>query len=176
MIEPIGSTEQQRVVTETARYISMAENLYHRQFPLVPVYFDLSGTSAGMFKIKGKENQIRYNPWLFSKYFDKNFASTIPHEVAHYIVHRLHGLHRVRPHGPEWKTVMAAFGADASVTGDFDMSDIPTRQHRRFNYRCDCREHQVSTRRHNAVQRGRARYACRLCNGELMLVANPSCN
>ncbi len=168
MIEPIGSAEQQRVIDETSRYISMAENLYRRQFPLVPVHFDLSGSSAGMFKIKGRESFIRYNPWLFAKYFEDNFTSTIPHEVAHYIVHRLYGMHRVRPHGPEWKAVMADFDADDRVTGDFDLEGIPSRQHRRFSYQCDCREHSVTTRRHNAVQQGRARYACRLCNGELL--------
>ena len=174
MIEPIDSIQRQRVIEETTRYLSMAENLYHRQFNPVPIHFDLSGSSAGMFKIKGKESRIRYNPWLFAKYFEENFNSTIPHEVAHYIVHCRHGLHRVRPHGPEWQAVMAAFGADATVTGDFDLSGIPTRRQRRWRYHCDCREHEVSTRHHNTVRAGRARYACRLCNGELRFVAeNP---
>lgn len=171
MIEPIGSSEQQRVIAETRRYISMAENAYARQFPAVPVHFDLSGSSAGMFKIKGSDSRIRFNPWLFAKYFDENFASTIPHEVAHYIVHCRYGLHRVRPHGREWQAVMADFGAEPSVTGDFDLSGIPVRRHRRFRYRCTCRDHEVTARRHNAVQSGRARYACRLCNGELIYQA-----
>ena len=168
MIEPIDNGARERVIRETERYISMAENLYRRQFPRIPVHFDLSGSSAGMFKIKGSDSRIRYNPWLFAKYFEENLSGTVPHEVAHYIVHCLYGLHRVRPHGPEWRAVMADFGADASVTGDFDLTGIPTRQHRRFRYRCDCREHQVTTRRHNLVSGGKARYACRLCNGELV--------
>jgi SprT protein len=105
---------------------------------------------------------------LFAKYFDDNFRATIPHEVAHYVVHCLHGLHRVKPHGPEWRSVMMDFGADATVTGDFDLTGIPSRRHRRWRYHCDCREHHVSSRRHNAVAQGRARYACRLCNGELV--------
>lgn len=173
MIEPIGSAGQQRVIAETSRYISMAEERYGRQFPAIPVYFDLSGASAGMFRIKEKSSWIRYNPWLFAKYFDDNFSSTVPHEVAHYIVHCLYGLHRVRPHGLEWRSVMSEFGADARVTGDFDLTGIPTRQHRRFRYHCGCREHQISTRRHNAVLRGRARYACLLCKGELQALKTP---
>ena len=172
MIEPIGIAEEKRVVAETARYISMAEKLYARQFPAVPVYFDLTGTS--MFRIKGKESRIRYNPWIFAKYFDENFFGTIPHEVAHYIVHRLYGLHRVRPHGPEWRSVMADFGADDCVTGNFDLSGIPTRQHRRFRYRCGCREHHITTRRHNKVQAGRDRYECRRCLGELVYLGEPA--
>lgn len=168
MIEPIGIARQQRVVAETARYISMAEKRYGRQFPVVSVHFDLSGTSAGMFRVKGAECRIRYNPWIFAKFFEDNFRATIPHEVAHYIVHRLYGLHRVRPHGPEWRAVMADFGADDSVTGNFDLSGIPTRQHRRFRYRCACREHHITTRRHNRVQARRDRYECRLCQAELV--------
>ena len=168
MIDPIGNTEQQSVIDETARYISMAENFSGRQLQPVPVYFDLKGSSAGMFRIKGGESRIRYNPWLFAKYFEENFASTIPHEVAHYVVHCLHGLHRVRPHGREWREVMAAFGADDSVTGDFDMTGIPGRRHRRFRYRCGCREHEVTTRRHNTMLRGRGRYECKLCRQELL--------
>lgn len=168
MIEPIGVAEEKRVVAETARYISMAEKLYARQFPTVPVHFDLIGSSAGMFRIKGGESHIRYNPWIFAKYFEENFAGTIPHEVAHYVVHRLYGLHRVRPHGAEWRAVMRDFGADDSVTGNFDLGGIPTRRHRRFRYRCSCREHKITTRRHNKMQSGLDRYQCRLCLGELV--------
>ena len=168
MIEPIDQDRQARVIAETGRFISMAESLYSRHFPEVPVYFDLSGSSAGMFKIKGNESRIRYNPWLFAKYFDDNFATTIPHEVAHFIVHCRYDLHRVQPHGAEWREVMAAFGADASVTGDFDLSGIPTRRQRRFRYACNCREHELTTRRHYAVLRGTARYACRICDAELV--------
>ena len=174
MIEPIGQQDQQRVIAETERYISMAENLYRCQFPSVPVHFDLRGSSAGMFKIKGRESLIRYNPWLFAKYFQENLSGTVPHEVAHYVVHQLYGLHRVKPHGPEWRAVMADFDADARVTGDFDLTGIPQRTQRRFRYTCGCRDHEVSTRRHNAVLRGKARYACRLCDSELIFSGEPA--
>lgn len=170
MIEPIGDRERGRVVAETFRYVELAEALYGHTFPMPPVDFTLRGTSAGMFQVKGAEVRIRYNPWLFAKFYDDNVTTTVPHEVAHYIVHCLHDLRRVRPHGAEWQAIMRDFGADARVTSDFDLSGIPTRRQRRFRYACGCREHAISTRRHNASQRGWARYACRLCNGELVFM------
>ena len=172
MIEPIGSRDRGRVIAETSRYVQLAEALYRRPFPVPPVDFTLSGASAGMFQVKGVAVRIRYNPWLFAKFYEENITTTVPHEVAHYIVHCLHDLRRVRPHGAEWQAIMCDFGADASVTSSFDLSDIPTRRQRRFRYACGCREHAISTRRHNASQRGRARYACRLCNGELVFLGD----
>jgi SprT protein len=168
MIEPIDKPQQGLVEAETLRYISLASDLYRRDFPPVPVAFDLKGSSAGMFRVGRRDVHIRYNPWLFAKYFEENLEGTVPHEVAHYIVHCLHGLHRVQPHGREWRAVMADFDADPSVTGDFDLTGIPARRQRRFRYRCACREHAVSTRRHNTVQQGRGRYECRLCRQELV--------
>ncbi len=171
MIEPIDSAQERQVLAATERYLGLAETIFLRKIPPVHVNFNLMGSSAGMFQVKKGASLIRYNPWLFAKYFEENLAATVPHEVAHYVVHCLHGLHRVKPHGPEWRAVMAAFDADASVTGDFDLEGIPTRRQRRFRYHCGCREHEVSTRRHNIMQGGRGRYQCRLCNGELQLLS-----
>ncbi len=168
MIAPIDKSQQALVIAETLRYIRLAADLYRRNFAPVPVDFDLKGGSAGMFRIRARDARIRYNPWLFAKYFDENLLSTVPHEVAHYIVHCRYGLHRVKPHGHEWLAVMADFGADPSVTSDFDLTGIPTRAQRRFRYRCACRVHEVSTRRHNVMQRGQAHYECRLCRAPLV--------
>lgn len=168
MIDPIDKPQQALVTAETLRYIRLAADLYGQDFAAVPVDFDLKGGSAGMFRVRRQDARIRYNPWLFAKYFEENLSGTVPHEVAHYIVHCRYGLHRVKPHGPEWLAVMKDFDADPSVTGDFDLTGIPTRAQRRFRYHCGCREHAVSTRRHNTVQRGKARYECRLCRTELV--------
>lgn len=155
------------MLTATEHYRRLAESIYLRDIPPVPVQFNLMGGSAGMFLVKGDESCIRYNPWLFAKYFKENLTGTVPHEVAHMVVHRLYGLHRVKPHGPEWLGVMTAFDADPTVTSDFDLTGIPQRQQRRFRYLCNCQEHALSTRRHNVVQQRKGRYQCRQCKAEL---------
>ena len=168
-IEPIGHDRQRQVIAETQRYIALATAELDCPFEPVPVLFDLKGQVAGMYKITGRgksvQRVIRYNPWIFAKYWDDNYTTTIPHEVAHYITEQLFG--RVKPHGQEWQTVMALFGADNSRTSDFDMAGIPQRSVKTFNYRCDCRDHQLSIYRHNKVLKKGARYLCRFCNGPL---------
>ncbi len=52
---------------------------------MVPVRFELQGRAAGMYRVHKGERVIRYNPYIFSKYFDDSLANTVPHEVAHYI-------------------------------------------------------------------------------------------
>ncbi len=167
MIEPIGRNLQFLVEQKTLEYISLAGEVYQRRFPPVEVRHDLSGSSAGMFRVDRGHCLIRYNPWLFAKYFDENLAATVPHEVAHYIVHCLQGRRRIRPHGQEWQEVMAHFDADSAVTCNFDMADIPQRKHRRFDYTCSCRVHELSTRRHNNINRRGAIYQCVYCGSEL---------
>jgi SprT protein len=176
MIEPIGKQQKALVVERSEACLHQAEVIFTRKFPAIEVVFDLSGRSAGMFKVDRGHCQLRYNPWIFAKYFDDNLAATVPHEVAHYLVHQLYGRRRTRPHGKEWRAVMAALGADDSVTGNYDLSGIPQRRQRRFSYRCGCRDHALSTRRHNNALRGDNRYLCRHCKTELEFAghaANP---
>lgn len=174
MTEPLDHRQQCLVRAATGDYILRAEKLYRQAFEPIPILFDLGGRCAGMFRARHGECCIRYNPWIFARYFEENLSATVPHEVAHYIVHRLHGRRRLRQHGPEWRSVMAAFQADDSVTCDFDLTDIPLRRERRFSYRCSCRTHEITTRRHNAIQRSNSRYECRYCRGELQRVESLS--
>lgn len=167
MIEAIGDERRAEVVAATEHYIALAETRLERHFERIPVAFDLSGRSAGMFRAEGRRCWIRYNPWIFAKYYAENLTGTVPHEVAHYIVHELYGVRRVRPHGDQWRQVMALFGADPEVTFDRDLSEIPQRRQRSHRYRCHCREHALSTTRHNRASSGRGRYHCRYCRSEL---------
>lgn len=168
VVEPIDAAAQGVVREHTRFYLDEAGRIFGRRFRRIPVLFDLSGTTAGMFKLQGKRGVIRFNPWIFAKYFDENLRDTVPHEVAHYVVHEVYGDRRIKPHGPEWQDLMARFGADAGVTFDLDLEGIPRRQQRTHPYRCDCRLHDLSSTRHNRVQRGRGRYQCVVCNGELV--------
>lgn len=171
MIEPIGETQRQQVLERTEYFIVSAEEVLERSFDRIPVHFDLQGTTAGMFRAHGEQRDIRYNPWIFAKYWDVNLEGTVPHEVAHYIVHEVYGFGRVKPHGQEWRALMHYFGADPEVTFKLDVEDIPQRRQRTHPYRCDCREHSVSTTRHNRMLRGAGQYLCRFCNGALVYSA-----
>lgn len=170
-VAPIGISLQQQVLDQTARFIELGGELLGQRFEPVPVAFDLRGRTAGMYRVRGKQRLIRYNPWIFAKYFDDSLNVTVPHEVAHYLVDCVHGIRRVKPHGAEWRGIMDAFGVDSRATARFDLAGIPQRRQRQFAYRCACQRHQLGSRRHTKVQRGEARYRCRQC-GEHLVAAS----
>ena len=173
MIQPIGKTRQAEVIRHSLDYLRLAEDVFERRFEDPLIEFDLSGACAGMFKQRGKTTWIRYNPWIFAKYPEDSLANTVPHEVAHYVVHQVFGHLGVKPHGREWQLLMEAFDAEPRVTGRYDLEGIPQRRHKRFEYSCECEEaHQLSTRRHNAIQAGKSRYLCRVCHSELALATS----
>lgn len=171
-ISPINRCQQLEVIARTRDYIALGVGLFGREFREIPVLFDLRGRSSGMFRVRGTCQQIRYNPWIFAKYYDDCLASTVPHEVAHYLVHQLYGLNNVRPHGAEWKAVMHAFDADDSVRSRYNLDGIPLRQVTRFPYRCSCDTHQLGARRHQNIRSGRYRYKCRRCGDTLWEAAS----
>ncbi len=152
---------------QTTQFINRAASLFDRKLAPVPVLFDLRGRAAGMFRIRHGQPQIRYNPWIFARYFESNVNDTIPHEVAHYVVDQLFGRHGIRPHGIEWQRVMLAFGRAPKVTCDYDLSGIPQRKVKRFRYHCSCSIHQLSSYRHNRITSNLAQYLCRKCRHPL---------
>jgi len=170
-IYPISSDQKALVIAETERFIALANSLFGKKLASISVQFDLIGRTAGMYKVKRlglkTERVIRYNPYLFAKYWDDNFTVTVPHEVAHYVVDRLYGMGKVKPHGDEWHKVMAVFDVNASRTANFDLAGIPQRSQRMFDYLCQCREHQLTVRRHNKIVCKKAQYLCRYCKSPL---------
>ena len=123
------------------------------------ISFDLKGQAAGQANYR--ENKIRFNRQLLEKYAGEFVDQTVPHEFAHLVAYQKFG-RRIRPHGMEWKRVMEAFGVDPARTHSFNVA--PTRRLKRFHYRCHCpgSDYQLSSIRHNRVQRGGI-YLCRKC-------------
>ncbi len=171
-IQPISVTQQDRVTQQTHHFIESAADYYNQSFSDIPVLFDLTGKAAGMYRVKAGQSVIRYNPYVFAKYFDDNFNETIPHEVAHYVTDVLFGLRNIRPHGNEWKSVMQVFGVAANRTANYDLTGVPFRQYQKYIYRCACQDYELTSRRHNKVVRGTGHYLCRDCGSKLLFVKN----
>lgn len=182
IIHPIDPQIQQDVIAEVQRYIDTASSLYHQSFEPIDVVFDLRGKTAGMYRCHYekktihnflgrsiKQRQIRFNPWLFAKYFQDSWDNTIPHEVAHYVSDCLYDLRKIKPHGVEWKKLMIDFGAEPIVRANYDLAGIPVRQVRRYLYVCGCREVELTAYRHNKIQNGIQQYSCRHCFQPLVL-------
>lgn len=155
-----------RVRAETRDLLGRAARHYGIPVPRVEIRFDLRGQAAGQARmpIRGRP-VIRYNPLLLEENTLDFLGRTVPHETAHVIANRLFGP-RIRPHGPEWVEVMNLFGADPQRCHDYDVERAATRRLRRHTYHCGCREHALSSIRHNRILAGQT-YICRSCRRAL---------
>lgn len=173
IVLPLSPDKQQQVIKQTHFYIKRAVKLFSIKNKPVDIVFDLKGRSAGMYKVSRRhlfgqyKREIRYNSYVFSKYYDDNYNNTIPHEVAHYVSDTIYGLKNIKPHGKEWKAIMQAFDADARVTANYDLSGIPLKKQSLHTYQCSCRQHQLSSTRHNRIIKQRYQYFCNDCKQSL---------
>lgn len=137
-----------------------------RARPEVAVRCNLRGASAGQFRRhRDGRLEIRYNLAMARQQPKDFIAETVPHEVAHLVAWLLFG-DRIKPHGPQWQSVMRYLGvAEPKRCHQFELA-APARRQRRWHYRCDCREHQLSSTRHNRARRGQV-YVCATCGKPL---------
>lgn len=170
-LNPIGLSEAQRedICDKTALVIQQASQVFNHKFKNINIKFDLKGRSIGMYVVRGRQRYIRYNAFIFARFYDDCLAQTVVHEVAHYVCDCLYGLGKTKPHGPEWKSIMKRLGAIPNVTSQYDLVDMPSKTYRQFDYQCSCQKHQLSSIRHNKILRGKASYRCRYCNDKLIL-------
>lgn len=169
-VSPLLLSEQQCsiIVTETEHLIEATHQHYSLRPRPVTVSLNVKGRAWGYFVQKGSDYFIRYNPFLFARYFNDGIKDTVPHEVAHYAVARLNPRRRYRPHGVEWQNVMNLFGVEnPRATHRSDLSGIPCRRQRRFSYACACGEVELSTTRHYRIQCENVKYLCRKCGEHL---------
>lgn len=164
---------QQRMVEErVADCLARLEGLTGTKLAIPLIRFDLAGTCAGQYQRQRRLHCLRFNPYLLARHLSESLHSTVPHEVAHYAAALLHPRRRIRPHGPQWQRLMSLLCAAPDRTHRFDLTDIPTRQQRRWSYRCSCSTHDLTTTRHKRALGG-TRYFCRKCGEPLILVTEP---
>lgn len=149
-----------RVIRLTAECVRRARERWpHASIPEPTVEFRLRGRSAG--EACPRTNVTNYNRELLEKYGDEFIGQIVPHEVAHIVAPRL-ASGRIKPHGREWKEVMAFFGVPARASHHFEAPPVPERG--RHRYRCACPDpHWLTTRAHRRVRRGTMEYTCRRC-------------
>lgn len=162
---------EQQLQQATAACLAQAEPLLRgagRRRAQVRVLCDLRGKAAGQVVWAQGETRIRYNLALAKHQPEAFIQQTVPHEVAHVVTRLLYP--KARPHGPEWRRVMAHLGiADVQRCHNFAVAP-PSHSQRRWPYRCSCRDHQLSATRHNRILRGERNYLCRHCGSLLQRV------
>lgn len=140
---------------------------HHTEPPAPEIRFDLHGQAAGQVRWRCNERPLlRYNLAFARNHPEDFLVTTVVHEVAHLVTMACFG--RTRPHGTEWRSVMQYLGVDRPQRcHDFPLDSSTPRSQRRWAYSCDCRDHQLSTTRHNRARSGATSYLCRTCGSTL---------
>lgn len=149
--------------------VELARRELQRTILLPTVSFDLSGQVAG--RAYPGRNHLQFNAALLVENVQAFLTDTVPHELAHLLAHLQYGGH-IEPHGREWAKVMTGiFGLPATRTHRLDTARS-TAGDVLYRYRCCCPGllHDLTVRRHNAVQLRGARYLCKACRGVLRYV------
>ena len=150
----------------TRRLLALASHTLGAKIANPDIRFDLRGKTAGQVRSEdGRICVVRYNAVLLQRHPQEFLARTVPHETAHVVAFGFFGP-CVQPHGNEWKAIMKLFGASPVRCHNYDVEGLETRHIRRFEYRCGCRTHKLTSIRHNRVRSGQV-YLCRQCGQPL---------
>ena len=151
-----------QVQNKLAETLQLAENRFHRKFPIPIISYDLRGVKAGVAYLQ--KNEIKFNRTLLLGNSDEFIRQVVPHELAHLIVYQVFG--RVKPHGREWQAMMTQlFNLPADTCHQFDVESV---QGKMFAYQCECQTHYLTICRHNRIQRDKIAYLCRKCYEKLV--------
>ncbi len=156
MMETLTKLDQ-----EVARTLSIAREKFPDHSFLEPkVRMDLTGKVAGIFR--SKDTLLRFNLALMLENKEDFLFSTVPHEVAHFVVNVIAPYSP--PHGVVWQAVMKLFGVSNPQTYHSYKVPPPKRRKRPYIYRCSCQEHLFTKQKHNYANKGIS-YTCKRCKG-----------
>ncbi|MDO6708051.1 SprT family zinc-dependent metalloprotease [Photobacterium sp. 1_MG-2023] len=152
---------QHAIIERTLSCLRLAEQKLGKRFSNPVIRFNQRGKIAGSARLQSWE--IRYNPVLLAENPQAFLDEVVPHELAHLLTFACYG--SVKPHGPEWQRMMSeVMGVPPRTTHSFDIASV---RGQTFRYQCQCREHQLTIRRHLKVMRQQAVYHCTQCHQPL---------
>ncbi len=155
---PFSGTVLKRMARDRlAEDLARCAGHFGKPMPMPELKFDLRGLRAGTAEFE--RWRIRLNPELLLHHAQSFIDDTVPHEAAHLVAWRVWGV-RIQPHGTQWRRVMSLLGAAPERCHRY--AATPSRRLRRFRYACSCREHWLSSIRHNRARRG-IHYLCLSC-------------
>lgn len=133
----------------------IAEKKFEMSLPRPVVTFRVKGRVAG--RAYYSRNEIDLNRTLLVQNGDAFISNTPGHEAAHLIARHVFG-GNIKPHGAAWQHVMKQIGQAPSRCHTYEVKTP-------YLYLCKCEKgNYLSTRLHNAVQRGTHKVTCTNCN------------
>lgn len=132
-----------------------------------PVEFYSRGRAAGKAyrPFMGRPGKVAFNEVLAAEN-PNDFLDTVKHELAHLVVYHRYPL--AKAHGREFKHVLIKMGGSGERCHTYDVSSVSNKRRTvRFEYKCDCQVHNMSSVRHSKAQRG-VTYTCRKCRTKVV--------
>lgn len=158
----LSNNQIQLVVNKIVNCFDLASKAFDQEFVLPDFRFHHNGTTCGMAHVSQHGDTISLHETLMAHNFDDMLCNTVPHEVSHIVTTHVFGK-KVRPHGREWKHVMAdVMRVEPRVYHSYDVSVLNVRRQQRITYLCGCRSHEVSATIHHKIVRGK-QYTCKTC-------------
>jgi SprT protein len=183
MSKGISEADKKRIEEVVLSCLFKAQKFFKTTIATVDIeYSDRLGKTAGTCHYAlnswGK-SLLKFNNILFNENKEDFLKRTVPHEVAHHVVHSIYGDYdqfgkRVMPHGKYFKNVMqVVFGCtpeQSTTYHSFDTTNSTLRAVKRpYLYRCSCQDHPFTTQKHNRVRKGYS-YICTKCKEDLYYV------
>lgn len=104
----------------------------------------------------------------FNAHTEEMCAVTVPHELAHLIVHKYYPCAK-QAHGPEFRTVAQSIGACASTYHSMTRPESKKANAvKRHEVKCPCQSHWFTTNRLNELNSGKVRYTCKTCGAPVV--------
>ena len=173
-------TKHRRVIQQVEAAIRKTEEQARQHFnislPNAGIDYSLHGRCAAQARVDSDgQTFLRINLQLLSENLDDYLQQTIPHEIAHLVVNwqARKERRRPRPHGPQWQNVMRDCFALQPIRCHSYKTTPARIVPRNFLYRCNCREHRLTSIMHNKITRN-YRALCRSCQTPLFFIAKQS--
>jgi len=152
----------QQIIKRCEAVIKQAQAQYSlpmAALKLISVNCDLTGKSCGKieFRYSGfrqlKSIKIRFNMQAAQLELQDMLNNTVPHEVAHLVIALCPKQYQQTAHGKDWQKVCLALGGNGKVYHKLTLTNARTQ--RQWQYVDSLGQaHQLSTVRHNRLQRG----------------------
>ena len=161
------------------RKIKELINFVKKDFPVLnntefpEIKFTKRGRVAGCVEYNQNTASFNFNMVLLRENPDEFIKQTVPHETAHFIVFSVYGVEYDRGgrriiHGKKWKNMMVYLGVDPKRCHSYNVDNCTVRKLKTFAYVCGCREHELTSIRHNKILKKGAHYTCSLCGKRLV--------
>lgn len=151
--------------------ISKLNNL---KIPKYKVLFDLKSTKTlGQWKKINNSITLRFHKPLLDEFGEKYILDVVTHEFAHLIAEANFPYKKIN-HGKEWKMIMYMLGHKnpRASTNNYSNSEFLTKKRleNKVKYRCSCRIHWISKRKHSQIKSKRVEFICKNCGKKIKKV------